>query len=255
MTHPCALMCTRTHTRAEMRVCVMCVSCVCVCAVAGLSSVTAGLVTQRHLYHVSLTDPYDPCLPRDGLMRHRWVTHTHTHKLYFARTQTLSFLRAHTHTHTVKEGTDCRADEDYRPGLCVCVTQVLQWVLSYDSAAPPEPLAITASSAALLLSGVCVCVRACVCVCVCVCVIMCMVHHVQVSSLSRQSAQAHHCVCVSVLCVCVCVCVSHLCMQTFRFKRQWRVYVSDGSTGHLLSTQRYALLTPYINSRSMWQAG
>jgi hypothetical protein len=32
-------------------------------------------------------------------------------------------------------------------------TQVLQWVLSYDRTNPPEPLAITAAGAALLLSG------------------------------------------------------------------------------------------------------
>jgi polyribonucleotide nucleotidyltransferase len=34
-----------------------------------------------------------------------------------------------------------------------CPTQVLQWVLSYDGATLPEPLAITAASAALLISG------------------------------------------------------------------------------------------------------
>jgi polyribonucleotide nucleotidyltransferase len=32
-------------------------------------------------------------------------------------------------------------------------TQVLQWVLSYDGTHEPEPLAITAASAALLVSG------------------------------------------------------------------------------------------------------
>ena len=36
-------------------------------------------------------------------------------------------------------------------------TQVLAWCLSFDSAAPPEPLAITAASAAVMLSGECLC--------------------------------------------------------------------------------------------------
>jgi polyribonucleotide nucleotidyltransferase len=33
------------------------------------------------------------------------------------------------------------------------VSQVLEWVLSYDGVNQPEPLAITAAAAALLISG------------------------------------------------------------------------------------------------------
>ena len=37
--------------------------------------------------------------------------------------------------------------------MCCALTQVLAWCLSYGPEASPEPLAITAASAALLLSG------------------------------------------------------------------------------------------------------
>lgn len=36
--------------------------------------------------------------------------------------------------------------------ICACV-QILEWVLSYDGVNQPEPLAITAAAAALLISG------------------------------------------------------------------------------------------------------
>jgi hypothetical protein len=41
----------------------------------------------------------------------------------------------------------------HRCWLSRALLQVLQWVLSYDGQNPPDPLAITAASAALLVSG------------------------------------------------------------------------------------------------------
>jgi hypothetical protein len=40
----------------------------------------------------------------------------------------------------------------WRAVVC-CPAQILEWVLSYDGVNQPEPLAITAAAAALLISG------------------------------------------------------------------------------------------------------
>lgn len=46
-----------------------------------------------------------------------------------------------------------RGATDVATGAAVLLPQVLEWVLSYDGVNQPEPLAITAAAAALLISG------------------------------------------------------------------------------------------------------